>query len=320
MTANVQSMMYVGEKPWHELGNKLEKEATSEEALVAAGLDWRVEKQPIYTNTKNGTVMLDRHFANVRQDTQEVLGVVGSDYCILQNKEAFRFCDALVGEAAAMYHTAGALGNGEIIWILAKLPKHIVVKNQDDIENFLLFSHRHDGKQRVRVMFTPIRVVCQNTLNQAISGNSNGAFIQHRSGMGLKLQQVRDQLGIVYKQMDMFEELSNKMAEKQLKVTEFKDYLGKLNLATEAEMKEQQMLRRMIVEEELSALFEFGPGAQYKAAKGTVWGAYNAVTRYVDFDKPVKSKDPSYRATSLLYGSGALLKHRAWQEAVNLIK
>lgn len=320
MSANVQTMMYVGEKPWHELGKKLEKEATSAEALVASGLDWRVEKQPIYTNTMNGTVMLDRHFANVRQDTQEVLGVVGSDYCILQNKDAFRFCDALVGEAAAMYHTAGALGNGEIIWILAKLPKHIKIKNKDDIENFLLFSHRHDGKQRVRVMFTPIRVVCQNTLNQAISGNNNTAFIQHRSGMGLKLQQVRDQIGIVYKQMDMFEELSNKMAEKQIKVSEFKDYLGKLNLATDAEMKEQQMLRRMIVEEELSALFEFGPGAQYNSAKGTVWGAYNAVTRYVDFDKPVKSKDPSYRATSLLYGSGALLKHRAWQEAVNLIK
>lgn len=324
MVANVQSMMYVGEKPWHELGKKLEKEATSQEALVAAGLNWSVSKKPLVLQ-ENPSVVVDKAFATVRDDNKQILGVVGSDYQVLQNYDAFRFCDALVGEAAAMYHTAGALGQGEIIWILAKLPKHIRLKNEDDIENYLLFSHRHDGKQRIRVLFTPIRVVCQNTLNAAITAQNKQAFVKHTKNMGLKLQDVRDQLGIVYKQIDIFSELSEKMTEKKLGIKEFKDYIGKLNLATdevwlESKAFEYKQTRRSAIEDDITSLFEFGPGAFLGTSKGTLWGAYNAVTRYADYDKEVKGKDESSRANSLLFGSGALLKNRAWQEAVNLLK
>ena len=320
MAANVQTMMYVGETPWHKLGIQLDKEVSSAEAINAAGLNWIVNKKQLVLQ-EDPSVIIPSRFATVRADNNQVLGVVGGEYTVLQNADAFRFCDALVGEAAAMYHTAGALGNGEIIWILAKLPKTIKLKNDDDIENYLLFSHRHDGKQRVRVMFTPIRVVCQNTLNQAINNNKNTAFIKHTRTMGLKLQDTRDQLGILYKQIDVFEELSNKMAEKQIKVATLKDYLGKLNLATElldgdsAEFIAKQT-RRAETEETVTSLFEFGPGAMLKSAKGTVWGAYNAVTRFVDYDKDMRSDD---RSKSLLFGGGALLKTRAWQEAINLL-
>lgn len=323
MSANVQTMMYTGEVPWHGLGKKLEREATSEEAIIAAGLNWTVSKKPVFAQTLHGNVMLPNNFATVREDNQQVLGIVGTQFEVLQNKDAFRFCDALVGEAAAMYHTAGALGDGEIIWILAKLPKTIRLKNQDDIENYLLFSHRHDGRQRVRVMFTPIRVVCQNTLNMAASENKNIAYIRHVAGMGGKLQNVREQLGILYNQMDLFEELSNKMAEKQINRKIFQDYLASLKLAVEAEdlEKEKVASRKMEVEDMLTSLFEFGPGAFYNSSKGTVWGAYNAVTRYVDFERGYyANKDNATHSKSILFGSGSDLKQRAWNQAVELIK
>jgi phage/plasmid-like protein (TIGR03299 family) len=323
MTANIQTMMYVGDEPWHKQGKRLEKVATSEEAIIGAGLNWLVVKQPLVLKDYP-QIEVPRFFANQRQDDKTILGVVGSNYTVLQNKDAFRFCDALVGEAAAMYHTAGALGKGEVIWILAKLPKTIHLKNEDDVENYLLFSHRHDGKQRIRVMFTPIRVVCQNTLSQAVHGAKNQALISHTKSMGSRLIDVRDQLGIIYKRLDVFEELSNKMADKQIKVSEFKDYLGKLDLATEAveigtKAEEQKQSRKAEVEELLTSLFEFGPGAMLKSARGTLWGAYNSVTRYVDYEKSANCWSESSRANSILFGNGALIKQRALQEAVNLL-
>jgi len=128
MPANINSMMYVGQKPWHGLGTKLEKVATSEEAIIAAGLDWKVTKEPLFL--KNGT-MIESSYATVREDNHNVLGVVGRVYEPLQNKGAFQFFDAVVGIKEAMYHTAGALGNGECVWILAKLPGVVRVVGDD---------------------------------------------------------------------------------------------------------------------------------------------------------------------------------------------
>jgi phage/plasmid-like protein (TIGR03299 family) len=166
------SMFYVDEVPWHGLGTKLEGPATAQEAISAAKLDWPVIKIPLYAggDGERKHRVPDR-FAIVpahrwgREDCP-AFGIVGNDYTPLQNHEAFDFFDSIVGEKAAIYHTAGALGDGERIWILARLPTDIHVAG-DAVNKYLLLSNTHDGNNSVQAKFTPIRVVCENTLTMA---------------------------------------------------------------------------------------------------------------------------------------------------------
>ena len=146
------SMMYVGKEPWHGLGTKLSKPATSAEAIKAAHLDWDVTLKPVAAVDGYREYPIKNRFAIVPCDgwgTTDcpVFGLVGRGYTPLQNREAFAFFDPIAGKDAAIYHTAGALGRGERIWILAKLPGHICVAGDDITEKFLLLSNSHEGKQ-----------------------------------------------------------------------------------------------------------------------------------------------------------------------------
>lgn len=311
---NVNSMMYAGEKPWHGLGTKVDSAQTSAEAIIAAELNWGVKKEIMYL--KNGNEVPDS-FAVVREDVGLPIGVVGNVYTPLQNKEAFSFFDAVVGEKAAMYHTAGALGKGEVVWLLAKLPGYIRTLKDDITEKYLLLTNSHNGSSPVKIMFTPIRVVCQNTLNIALAGNDQIAKIRHCSTMGEKIDYVRETIGIVSAQFSMFEELSNVMAKTQINNDGLKNYLYDANVIPKQKEGEKQSTRAYNIMEEVSGLFEKGRGSDMKSAKGTVWGAFNAVAEYVDY---VRSSKNDARTKSLLIGSGASMKQRAWDTAVTLIK
>ena len=179
-TDSKPAMMYAGEVPWHRLGTRLDSPATAREAIVASGLDYRVAIKPLVT--LEGTDVPQRK-AVVRHDTGDVLGVVGNSYVPVQNHQAFGFLDAVVADEGLRYHTAGALGKGERIWMLARLPGSIRVGNSDDlVDKFLLLSNTHDGTTALRVFFTPIRVVCQNTLNLAErNAGQQGIAIMHVS-------------------------------------------------------------------------------------------------------------------------------------------
>ena len=167
MSANVESMFYAGrEKPWHGLGTQVEEAPTSADALRLAGLDWTVQRKPIQVC---GGRKVDNFFANVRSSDGAVLGVVSDRYQVVQNAEAFAFTDALIGgEGQVHYETAGSLMGGRKIWLLAKLPDTEIVG--DKTEPYLCFSNTHDGSGAIRVCMTPIRVVCNNTLNIALNG------------------------------------------------------------------------------------------------------------------------------------------------------
>lgn len=311
MSANIRSMTYTGETPWHKLGTKVDHLMTSAEAIEAAQLNYTVEKKEL--KTVEG-IDVPGHFATVRTDTNEVLGVVGNKYTVLQNKAAFSFFDAVVSVKEAMFETAGALGIGERIWMLAKLPGYIRTVGDDITEKYLLLSNSHDGSGSVQVMFTPIRVVCQNTLNIAMAKGINKQRIRHTFNMGSRVEDVRRSLGIIHEQYNIFEKATQQLAATQIQREALAQFVKDSGLVP-AEEKLSSRAKNII--DDVSRLFETGKGAELPGAKGTVWGAFNAVVEYVDYERGGSKES---RASSLLFGSGANVKQKAFDAALVLAK
>lgn len=311
------SMFYSGEKPWHSLGQKVEGLLNSADAIKQAGLDYVVEKVPVQY-VFNGEVRVNEgHYNTVRTDTGDALGVVGKRYEVLQNKGAFSFFDAVVGVKDAFYETAGALGRGEKIWMLAKLPGYIKTVGDDVTEKYLLLSNSHDGSGSVEVMFTPIRVVCQNTLNVALRSKLRSIKIRHTANLGQKVADAQEALGIMSQQFSIFEEASQKLASVQVSRASLKDYVVSTGLIPSVADAKDQSSRARNIMDQVSNLFERGKGAELAGAKGTLWGAFNAVVEYVDH---YRGPSLANRAESLLYGSGANIKQEAFEKALVLAK
>ena len=196
MPANVETMFYVREAPWHGLGVRVESALNSEDALVMSGLNWNVLQKPIMTTTGNP---IPGYRANIRDTDNRVLGVVTDRYRVVQNKEAFAFTDALLGEGVR-YETAGSLQDGKKIWILAKLPDKYITEG-DQIDPYLVFSSSHDGSGSIKVAMTPIRVVCQNTLNLAMSTAKRSWSTIHIGDLAAKMDEAHNTLLLAEKYM-----------------------------------------------------------------------------------------------------------------------
>ena len=218
MSALVETMFSSGRQvPWHNLGVIVEEAPTSEEAIRLAGLEWRVEQERIYL--KDGTE-IDGNYVNVRSSDHKPLGIVGERYKIVQNTEAFAFTDALLGEGVK-YETAGSLKDGKIIWLLARMPEQIEILG-DKVDPYMVFTNTHDGSGAVRVAMTPIRVVCNNTLNMALSGAKRTWSARHTGNINSKLDDAIETLGFANAYLEAtkqtFEELH------KVKVSEFNLY------------------------------------------------------------------------------------------------
>ena len=155
MPANVETMFYVRETPWHNLGINVDEAPTSESALILSGLNWNVVQKTIFTNDND---LIPNYKVNLRETDNRILGVVTDRYKIVQNREAFAFTDSLLGEGVT-YETAGSLQNGKKVWLLARLPENYKILG-DDVCPYLVFSNSHDGSGAIRICMTPIRVVC----------------------------------------------------------------------------------------------------------------------------------------------------------------
>lgn len=164
MAANVESMFYVRETPWHGLGTKVKEAPASNDALILAGLNWQVLQEPIFTAASEP---IEGYKVNVRDSDRKALGVVTDRYKVIQNNEAFAFTDELLGEGVR-YETAGSLQGGKKVWLLAHMPREYIISGEQ-ISPYLVFSNTHDGSGAIKVALTPIRVVCQNTLNLALA-------------------------------------------------------------------------------------------------------------------------------------------------------
>lgn len=189
MAHNVETMFYTREAPWHGLGNRVEHALNSQEALATAGLDWNVIQRSILTDT---LMEIPGYKANIRDTDNQVLGVVTNRYKIVQNHEAFAFTDDLLGEGVR-YETAGSLQNGRKVWLLAKLPENYIISG-DLVSPYLVFSNSHDGSGSIKVAMTPIRVVCQNTLNLALNSAKRIWTTIHTGDIISKLDEAKKTL------------------------------------------------------------------------------------------------------------------------------
>lgn len=190
-------MFYVRETLWHGLGTKVLEAPASKDALQLAGLDWRVLQEPIYTAMEE---LVDGYKANVRDSDRKVLGVVTDRYRVIQNDEAFAFTDELLG-AGVKYETAGSLQGGRKVWLLAHMPHEYIISGER-ISPYLLFSNTHDGSGAIKVALTPIRVVCQNTLNLALANAKRSWSMIHTGDIKEKMQEAKDTLFLAENYMD----------------------------------------------------------------------------------------------------------------------
>lgn len=189
MATNVETMFYTRTKPWHGLGVQVQEAPESKDALRLAGLDWKVYQREVYTDSG---IKIEGYRANVRNTDNKVLGVVTERYKIVQNEEAFSFTDALLGEGVR-YETAGSLQEGKKVWLLARLPKEYIISGEQ-ISPYLVFSNSHDGSAAVRVAVTPIRVVCNNTLNLALSTAKRSWAMVHTGNIKGKIHEAQETL------------------------------------------------------------------------------------------------------------------------------
>ena len=308
------SMMYFGAPPWHQLGQKLDHPATAAEAIEQAGLNFEVRKRPLRTVIRGRKqIEIPDHFATVRMDTGDVLGVVGSRYEPVQNRDAFVFFDPLVDRSESIYHTAGALGTGSKIWILAKLPDYIRVgKKNDPVEKYLLLYNSHDGSSHIRVKLTPIRVVCNNTLSTALSGSEQEVRIKHTPSATEKLAEAHQLLGLtnsLYQQLDY---ILNRMSLAKVSERELLQYVKSLVPDNpEAENKTRtENIRKKILE-----IHESQPDAAMH--RGTLFGAYNSITEFCDHFGT--SDDANKRLRSIWFGGGEKLKQKAFSLAEQML-
>lgn len=279
MAANVETMMYVGETPWHKLGTYVgDEEITSNEAIIAAGLDWNVNKVPITTIT--GSSIKD-YYAVVRDIDNKALGVVKKNYEVVQNKDKFKFIDNILGTGVAHIHTAGSLREGRITWILAKLNGIARVKNTDDtIEKFLLIAGSHDGSMAVQSMFTPVRVVCQNTLNLAVKDNLSFVKIRHTKNAYNLLKSAEETIKSALDYYEEFEDKVNWLAEQKFNNDQVRKALQSMFNVMDLE---ETPTRTINTIDEVINLVHTGKGNAQWA--GTAWGFLNGVAEYADFHR-----------------------------------
>ena len=286
------NIMYVdetmGDRPlWHGLGNPVKQAATAEEAIVHAGLDFRVNLYPVFTSVYGTTVNVDNKYALCREDTKAPLAIVGSKYTPIQNQQCFSFMDAIAGpERMVHYNTAGSLYGGRKIWLAAELTNITIEPVSGDlVKTFLVLIKGHDGVTPLMAFFTTVRIVCANTMNAALAGakKENMVRIRHtRSAMG-RVEEARRILGLAIDRTDEFAQMARSLARKQMNNAKWNDFLD--NLIPLPELEEGKETSRGLTiatnkRDMLTELFEAGVGTDIPGVRGTAWGALNAVTEW----------------------------------------
>jgi phage/plasmid-like protein (TIGR03299 family) len=305
--------------PWHGLGVPVQQAMTAKEAIELGSLNWEVKLENVFTQDQKP---IDNVFSVVRQDTRYPLGVVRTRYTVLQNNDAFDILDSLV-ENGLRYHVIGSLDNGRKIWLLAKLPGQIRVIGHDVVDKYLLLSNSHDGTQTLRIAFTPIRVVCNNTLTMAQNDISDTEYllnVRHTKSMSKSIAKAKDLFIDLEKRSKEFEENAKRLVCYTLVESEIEKFLyGVLGYSKVKEI-EKIPTRTTNVVQSIMELHQNGKGSDIVGVRGSLWGIYNAVVEYADYQASVKGQDKeASRLNSTLFGNLSKLKDKAYEKALELV-
>lgn len=284
MSINVETMMYTRETPFHGLGTSVEEAPTSRKALRLAGLDWTVDSRPVYDELIRE---IPGYKANVRSSDNKTLGIVTSRYKIVQNTEAFEFTDNLIG-GEVHYETAGSLQGGKRIWLLAKLPSRVVVG--DEVDPYLCFTNCHDGTGAIRACMTPIRVVCNNTLNLAFKTTKRQWATKHVGDIEAKMAEARSVLQFADEYMEAMGLHAEKLAKTKVSTADLNAVLDEMFPVKEddSDCKKKNAAR---AKEEIMVCW-YAPDLDN--FRGTAWGAVNAISDFATHSQPRRNTD-NYR-------------------------
>jgi phage/plasmid-like protein (TIGR03299 family) len=309
MPAAVEQMMFVGSTPWHGLGNKVDADIGVEDAIVAAGLDWEVGLKDL--QTVDGVPV--SHRATYRKTDGSILGVVGPRYTPLQNKDSFDWFQPFIDAGECGIHTAGSLHSGQKVWVLAQLNRDSSeIVPGDDVSKFILLSNSHDGTTAIRVGYTPIRVVCVNTLAMAHNNkNSQLIRIRHTRSSKNNLEQVRDIMDNINSQFEATAEQFRFLASKNFNQADIRRYV-KTMLGIEGTVDGDIKTRTRNIMDEILALVE-GPKQSATNVRGTWWAAYNGYNEYLNYNK---GRTEDNRLDSLWFGANANDNIKALEKAM----
>lgn len=282
MAANVETMFYTRQKPWHGLGTMVQEAPASREALELAGLNWKVIQKALLTADGH---LVPGFKANLRDSDSQVLGVVTDRYRVVQNEDAFAFTDALLGEGVT-YETAGSLQNGRRTWILAKLPQNYIISG-DEITPYLVFMNSHDGTGAIKAAMTPIRVVCQNTLNLALKTAKRTWSADHVGDIQGKMEDARYTLLYADQYMKELGKAIDALRRIKLSDRQVQEYIDALfplpENATEAQTK--NMLR---LKEDMKARYHEAPDLKDVGKNG--YRFINAVSDFATHSEPLRKR------------------------------
>ena len=306
------SMAYVGAVPWHGLGRKVPADLSPDQMLKAANLDWEVVKRPMFFESEKGKVLTQAR-ALVRSSDEKLLTIVSDQWNPVQNIEAFQFFNDFVHAGDMEMHTAGSLKGGKIVWAMAQIKESFEIFGGDKVDGFLLFSNPHEFGRSIDVRFTPVRVVCNNTLTLSLNQQSKSFVkVNHRSQFDA--DEVKALLGIAKEKLAGYKEQAQFLGSKKYTKETIVEYFNRVfpslskDQVTSADIRKTAISRQA---EEAVAVLNTQPGANF--AQGSWWQAFNTVTYMADH-KLGRSTDT--RLTSSWYGQNRIKKEKALELAI----
>ena len=308
----VETMAYAGEVPWHGLGVKVPADLSPDQMLTQAGLDWAVEKKPAFVEIENKRILTGWN-ALTRSSDNSILDIVSNDWNPVQNHDAFKFFNEYCVAGDMEMHTAGSLKNGQIVWALAKVKESFELFKGDQVDSYLLFTNPHKFGQAIDVRFTPIRVVCNNTLTLSLAADTKSVVkVNHRAVFDA--EKVKEMLGIATHKLAKYKEMAQFLGSKQFKEESVKDYFKVIFPSLSDQSKPHARAANIDMSRAASKAMEVlytQPGFKY--AEGTWWQPFNAVTYLTDH---VLGRSSDSRLASAWYGANKNLKIKALEEAV----
>jgi len=311
---------------WHGLGTIVAGSLTAEQVIKGARLDYNVKLAPTTAQITRQTdfeVIHSIHknkFSTYREDTEQPLGIVKGRYEIVQNLDAFKFFDAIIESGEAIFETAGVLGVGERIFVTAKLPNDFTVGGEE-CKKYTVLTNSHDGTSSILAFLTSVRVVCENTLQAALANLTNKISIPHVSGAKERLAEAYKLMGISSIYMKEVSEIFNAMAKKSITDENLKKYIiDVMNVESRKENEEVEVVLSKIMQNRVDSIYEFAlshPTQQTNATRGTLWGAYNAISAYPEHIKEFKSNEDKYK--SILFGAAGSKTTKGFQRAYELL-